>query len=337
MEENASSGGAHDDFRAASVEDEELCGLGEEARGDSRPGPFIEAKAGRRSASFDEGAVNLHMMTGFPGFILNDLHNTVESKHGDYYTENRCKWGNSLVHPMEKCIEALVEALPLIEDRLGYQFQEKAILIESFVHRSFLNESSVPGLVANERLEFLGDAVLNLYVSMFLFSRLPAYGEGVLSKQKAQAVCQSSCAVMMEKLDLIRHLLVGTGERTLFTRSRPSIVSDLFEAIVGAIYVDGGWHAAERFLSSHFDSHFTHMSETLPVNDKAALQELLAKQGRGLPLYNLEETSGLPHDRLFVVTVLVEGKELGRATGKTKREAEQGAAAQALALLREAP
>ena len=207
--------------------------------------------------------------------------------------------------------------------------------MEAFVHRSFLNEASVPDLLANERLEFLGDAVLDLYVSMFLFGRFPVYGEGVLSKQKAQAVCQSSCAVMMEQLGLVRHLLVGKGERTLFTRSRPSIASDLFEAIVGAIYVDGGWHAAERFLSFHFDSHFTKMSETMPVNDKASLQELLAKQGKGLPVYNLEEVSGLPHDRLFVVTVLVEGKELGRATGKTKREAEQGAATQALLLLKE--
>ena len=237
------------------------------------------------------------------------------------------------MHLTEKCVEALLEALPSIEDRLGYTFQDKAILMESFVHRSFLNETSVPNLVANERLEFLGDAVLDLYVSMFLFGRFPGYGEGVLSKQKAQAVCQESCAVMMEQLGLVQHLLVGKGERALFTRSRPSIASDLFEAIIGAIYVDGGWHAAERFLSTHFDAHFTQMSETLPVNAKAGLQELLAKEGRGLPVYNLEEAFGLPHDRLFVVTVLVEGKELGRATGKTKREAEQQAAAQALSIL----
>ena len=239
------------------------------------------------------------------------------------------------MHPTEKCVEALLEALPSIEDRLGYRFQKKPILMEAFVHRSFLNEASVPGLVANERLEFLGDAVLDLYVSTFLFGRFPEYVEGVLSKQKAQAVCQGSCAIMMEKLDLVRHLLVGKGERVLFTRSRPSIASDLFEAIVGAVYVDGGWHAAERFLSSHFDAHFTQMSETMPVNDKAELQELLAKRGRSLPVYNLEEASGFPHDRLFVVSVLVEGKELGRATGKTKREAEQHAAAQALAILAE--
>lgn len=234
------------------------------------------------------------------------------------------------MHLTEKSVEALLEALPSIEGRLQYTFQDRAILMEAFVHRSFLNESAVPNLIANERLEFLGDAVLNLYVSMFLFARFPDYGEGVLSKQKAQAVCQSSCAVMMEQLDLINHLLVGKGERSLSSRGRPSIVSDLLEAIIGAIYVDGGWHAAEQFLSRHFDAHFVKISETVPVNTKAALQEFLAKAGKGLPIYRLEDTTGLPHDRLFVVTVLVEGVECGRATGKTKREAEQQAAALAL-------
>lgn len=225
---------------------------------------------------------------------------------------------------------ALQEALPSIEDRLGYRFQDRSILTQAFIHRSFLNECQFPNLIANERLEFLGDAVLNLYVSAFEFERFPDSGEGPLSKQKAQAVCQASCAVMMEQLALIDHLLVGKGEQTLFAKSRPSLSSDLFEAIVGAVYVDGGWHAAEKFLSTHFDSHFSSISDANPSNAKAELQELLAKQGKGLPEYKLKEMTGPPHDRLFSVAVLVAGQELGEATGKTKREAEQRAASQAL-------
>jgi ribonuclease-3 len=234
------------------------------------------------------------------------------------------------VHPSEKLMLSLQEALPAIEDRLGYHFQDKTILTQAFVHRSFLNECQFPDLIANERLEFLGDAVLNLYVSSFLFARFPERGEGLLSKQKAQAVCQTSCAVMMEQLDLISYLLVGKGEQTLLSKSRPSLGSDLFEAIVGAVYVDGGWHAAERFLSLHFDAHFSAMSETVPSNAKAELQEFLAKQGKGLPEYKLADMSGPPHERIFIVSVFVEGHEMGRASGTTKREAEQQAAAQAL-------
>jgi ribonuclease III len=237
------------------------------------------------------------------------------------------------VHSSEKLMFALQESLPKIEERLGYRFQDRPILTQAFIHRSFLNECQFENLIANERLEFLGDAVLNLYVSAFLFARFPDRGEGPLSKQKAQAVCQASCAVMMEHLGLIDYLLVGKGEQTLLAKSRPSLGSDLFEAIVGAIYVDGGWCAAERFLSSHFDTHFALISDTNPSNAKAELQELLAKQGKGLPEYKLKEMTGPPHDRIFCVAVLVAGQELGEATGKTKREAEQRAASQALSTI----
>ncbi len=225
---------------------------------------------------------------------------------------------------------ALQEALPSIESRLGYTFQDKTILTQAFIHRSFLNECQLPGLMANERLEFLGDAVLNLYVSSHLFLHFPDLGEGPLSKQKAQAVCRASCATMMSHLDLIHHLLVGKGEQPLLEKSHPPLASDLFEAIVGAIYVDGGWHAAERFLSSHFDPHFDAIAEITPSNAKAELQELLARQKEGLPEYKLHTVSGPPHNCLFTIGVYVAGRLLGEATAKTKREAEQQAASQAL-------
>ena len=115
-------------------------------------------------------------------------------------------FGKPIVHPSEKLMLTLHESLPSIEKRLGYCFQDRSILIQAFVHRSFLNECQLSNLIANERLEFLGDAVLNLYVSAFLFARFPDRGEGPLSKQKAEAVCQTSCAVMMDHLALIANL-----------------------------------------------------------------------------------------------------------------------------------
>ena len=217
-----------------------------------------------------------------------------------------------------------------LQNQLGYKFADSKLLKEALTHPSCHIEKPQKNY---ERLEFLGDAVLNLYVSAFLFARFPDSGEGPLSKQKAQAVCQTSCAVMMEQLNLIDHLLVGKGEQTLLAKSRPSLSSDLFEAIVGAVYVDGGWHAAERFLSIHFDAHFSTIADANPTNAKAELQELLAKQGKGLPEYKLKEMTGPPHDLLFCVAVLVAGEEFGEATGKTKREAEQRAASLALGTL----
>lgn len=221
----------------------------------------------------------------------------------------------------------LLTNIPLIEKKICYIFKNKQLLAQSFVHSSFLNECPIP-LAANERLEFLGDAVLNLIVSEFLFTHLPDLDEGSLSKQKAHIVSRRNCAVMMEQLDLFEYLLVGKGDAKLLSSS--SIIANLFEAIIGAIFLDGGYAAAHSFLMSHFSSLFATQCSTPTVNAKAALQELLAKLQQPPPMYSVEEISGPPHDRFFTVLVTSDAKVLGKATAKTKREAETMAAQLAL-------
>jgi len=221
-------------------------------------------------------------------------------------------------------------AIPQIEERLGYIFNDKQILIQAFVHRSFPNESGNPSLECNERLEFLGDAVLDLYVSNFLFSHFPNADEGILSKQKAHLICQKHCSKLMDQLDLVQHLLVAKGQKDLQGKARISLSSDLFEAIVGAIFVDGGCSTAEKFLTFHFSEDFQAITESPPQNAKAQLQEYLAKRGSSLPVYITEHVEGPPHCCCFTISVMVEGKEYGTASGSSKQEAEEKAAKQAL-------
>jgi len=223
-----------------------------------------------------------------------------------------------------------IAAIPEIEKRLKYTFNDKNLLTQAFVHRSFPNESECPALKCNERLEFLGDAVLDLYVSHFLFSHFPHVDEGVLSKQKAHLICQKHCSKLMDHLELVEYLLVAKGQRDLSGKTRISLSSDLFEAIIGAIYVDGGCEEAEKFLSLHFSKHFHAITESPPQNAKAQLQEWLAKRGLSLPIYTTEDVEGPPHCCQFTISVMIEGKQYGNASGSSKREAEERAAQQAL-------
>jgi len=223
-----------------------------------------------------------------------------------------------------------LSVIPKIEERLGYTFKNKQTLTQAFIHRSFPNESGDPSLECNERLEFLGDAVLDLYVSHLLFTNFPNVDEGVLSKQKAHLICQKYCSELMNDLGLIDYLLVAKGQRDISGKTRVTLSSDLFEAIVGAIFIDGGFHAAEEYLTEHFSDRFLAITDTPPQNAKAKLQEWLAKKGKPLPIYKIEEVSGPPHCRNFTISVIVGEKPRGRACGSSKREAEQLAAQQAL-------
>jgi ribonuclease-3 len=223
-----------------------------------------------------------------------------------------------------------LSAIPQIEKRLDYIFEDKQILTQAFVHRSFPNESGNPSLECNERLEFLGDAVLDLYVSNFLFSHFPNADEGILSKQKAHLICQKHCSKLMDQLGLVQYLLVAKGQKDLTGKAKISLSSDLFEAIVGAIFVDGGCPAAEKFLTFHFSEDFQAITESPPQNAKAQLQEWLAKRGSSPPVYITESIEGPPHCCQFTISVIVEGKERGTASGFSKREAEEKAAKQAL-------
>ena len=220
----------------------------------------------------------------------------------------------------------LLSSLESLEAKLGYTFLNKELLFQAFTHSSFLNESTVP-LQSNERLEFLGDAVLNLFISEFLFREFPEKEEGELSKLKAHLVCQESCYKMILLLDVADNLLVGRGEKAALFPISPTLAADLFEAIVGAIFFDGSWVAVATFLREKFSSFLLEGTTTLPLNAKAELQEWLAKKGESLPEYQVLETKGPSHQKEFTVVVSVAGTRHATGTGKTKKEAQQKAAA----------
>ena len=231
--------------------------------------------------------------------------------------------------------QSLVD-ISAIETLLGYCFSHKKYLLQAFIHTSYLNESTQAGLESNERLEFLGDSVLHLYVSQYLFSTFPTLPEGTLSQYKAALICQNSCASMLKELQVLPFLLTGKGEMQTI-HSRPSISSDLFEAIIGAIFLDAGYEKTAHFLHTHFSSFFEQILSQSPKNPKVYLQELCAQKLKTVPEYKLLEISGPCHERLFTVGVFVQEKLLGTGQGKSKREAEFLAAQEALLSFENAP
>ncbi len=221
--------------------------------------------------------------------------------------------------------------IALIEARLGYNFKDKALLMQALTHRSFLSEVGA-GIKDNENLEFLGDAVLELIVSDMLFKRFSEnYREGDLTKMRAYLVSEPRLVELAKALELGSVLRLSHGEEKSGGRQRPSILADAFEAVTGAIYLDGGFVAAFSFLKEQF----TPLIELAPdrglmVDYKSRLQELTQKQYHFAPTYRLLEVSGPDHRRFFRVGLFFNEKEISQGSGKTKKEAEQQAAKAAL-------
>lgn len=227
-------------------------------------------------------------------------------------------------------IEKLLEEIAKIEAQIGYQFKNKQIIILAFIHRSFFNESKEAVLGHNERLEFLGDSVLGLIVSGYLYLHLPSDSEGHLSHLRAHLVGADSCCGYMRKLQLEDYLLLGKGESINVGRGRERILADLFEAIVGAIYLDGGLGAAEEFFFRYFAGSVEEAMAKPLRNWKADLQDYSQKKFQKPPEYRVLEEEGPAHNKKFSVAVLLEGKEVGRGVGSSKKQAEQLAAEDAL-------
>ncbi len=223
----------------------------------------------------------------------------------------------------------LQNQLPNIEKRLGYAFKDRSLLVLAFVHRSYVNENR-DALFHNERLEFLGDAVLSIVISDYLYRNLPDTPEGQLSYLRSRLVEASSCVKYLHSLGISSFILLGKGERMNDGRGRDSILADLFEAIVGAIYMDGGLEAACLFLFSSFSDLIDEILSTPLRNWKALLQDLCQKKYQQTPSYHVVESTGPDHSKMFTVSVVVNGKELGRGIGASKKEAQQAAAAEAL-------
>lgn len=211
--------------------------------------------------------------------------------------------------------------LPRLETALGYQFKNRDLLIQALTHRSH-------GPRHNERLEFLGDSVLNFIVASLLFDRFPGTDEGDLSRMRANLVRQATLADIANRLSLSEQLRLGEGELKSGGFRRPSILSDALEAIFGAIYMDGGFEAARQVIAALYDSLLANVDPRSQGKDaKTLLQERLQALRLDLPVYTVVATHGAAHNQLFEVTCEVPRLEiLVRAAGSSRRAAEQSAA-----------
>lgn len=217
-----------------------------------------------------------------------------------------------------------------IEAKIGYMFKDKSYLSLAFVHRSFINENRDIIQQHNERLEFLGDSILGLLIAEYLYKYLPSTPEGELSYLRSRLVEANSCVAYIQKLDVEAYLLLGKGERMNDGRGRESILADLFEAIIGAIYLDGGLEAARRFLFKNFSKDIEEILKTPIRNWKAQLQDFAQKKYQQPPVYKVINESGPDHSKIFQVSVFIHDQEVGKGEGASKKEAQQAAAADAL-------
>lgn len=226
-------------------------------------------------------------------------------------------------------IEHLISHASAIEAKIGYRFHDKSLLALAFIHRSFVNENRAINQ-HNERLEFLGDAVLGMLISDYLYTQLPTTPEGDLSYLRSRLVEASSCMMYIQNLSVDSYLLLGKGEKMNDGKGRDSILADLFEAIIGAIYLDGGIEPARQFLFKNFTRQIEYILKTPLSNWKAILQDYCQKTYQQTPVYLVLQESGPDHSKIFQVSVLINQRELGRGTGASKKEAQQAAAADAV-------
>ena len=222
-----------------------------------------------------------------------------------------------------------------LQDRLGYVFRDSALLQLALTHPSVAHEQGSP-VQTNQRLEFLGDAVLQLVLTRELYEKFTGFGEGPLTKARAKLVNRRTLAERARHLGLGRHLILSRGEEQHGGRERLSALADTYEALLGAILLDGGFGPASDFILRQFQAAFGGLS-VIPVleNPKGELQELLQAVSPEAPEYQVVSASGPDHDRLFECTVHHAGVELARGQGKSKKAAESEAALAALAKLRE--
>lgn len=226
------------------------------------------------------------------------------------------------MNPLEK----LRIDIPEIEKKLGYAFGDKELLTLAFTHRSFVNENRKLTTEQNERIEFLGDAILGLIISDFLYHKLPKAREGNLSHLRASIVDAPSCVSYIKSLGVSKHSLMSKGEMQNEGRGRESIEADLFEAIIGAIYLDGGLGAARAFFIEHFEDNITEMISKPQKNWKALLQDYSQRKFGSPPQYDIVLEEGPDHLKIFTISVTVGGSILARGTGSSKKLAEQDAA-----------
>jgi ribonuclease-3 len=223
--------------------------------------------------------------------------------------------------------------LKQLQHTVGITFRKPELLKQAFTHSSYVNEHRIAGHKDNERLEFLGDAVLELTVSEFLYFMYPERTEGELTKLRASIVCEPSLVTFAEHLDFGAYVFLGKGEELTGGRSRPALLADVFEAFIGALYLDQGIEAAKKFLNRYVFAQISSEGKLLVIDYKTQLQEHTQHHNLGTLEYRIVDERGPAHEREFITEVHMDGQLLGQGAGRSKKEAEQQAASQALAKL----
>ena len=272
--------------------------------------------------------------TAFP-FSLNELRVTVGEEFAEQarriIESHREKVGPARIAPFGS------ELAPL-ERRINYRFRDRGLLEHALTHRSRVHEDASGGVIDNESLEFLGDSVLGFVIADLLFRSFPQHNEGQKSKLKASLVSAASLARLGDRIGLGEFLILGRGEEKTGGRKKLALIADGYEALIAAIYLDGGVEPVRAFLERQFkdliaEARRSGAEASFTEDYKSALQEWLQSHDRGLPVYRLVGEIGPPHHRTFDVEVLVAGEGIARGSGRSKKEAAQVAAKLALDVL----
>ena len=215
-----------------------------------------------------------------------------------------------------------------LQNSIEYSFKDEKLLVTALTHKSYIVNASESGDVNNERLEYLGDAVLELVTSDFLFKNYKQMSEGEMTKLRASLVCEPALAIDAREIDLQDFIFLGKGEENTGGRNRDSIVSDAFEALIGAIYLDGGMDEATKFICSFVLNDIEHKQKF--YDSKTTLQEMVDATNLGSLHYEIVKESGPDHNKVFDAVVKLNDEVIGSGTGQTKKHAEQNAAVDAL-------
>ena len=240
------------------------------------------------------------------------------------------------IHPKKTVFpENVKEQFVQFQQYFEVQFDNPTLLYQAFTHSSYVNEHRRKFFTDNERLEFLGDAVLELSVSQYLFQQYTGMSEGELTKLRAAIVCEPSLVIFANELNFGKYVLLGKGEELTGGRERPALLADVFEAFIGALYLDQGLDTVVLFLEKVVFPKIELGAFSHVMDYKSQLQEVIQQQNNGMLSYEIVEEKGPAHNRTFVSRVLLNTRELGIGKGRSKKEAEQQAARLAILALKD--